>query len=82
MTIDGNITQAHEIETTNTTRTIHIPLTGISPTEHASIVITGTTAVPEFPTTAVVAASAIGLVIILSRTGILRRLCRKTKASR
>ncbi len=64
VTVDGNITQAHEIETTNTTRTIHIPLTDTSPAEHVSIVITGTTAVPEF------SSSTSGWIMVIAVSGI------------
>ena len=48
--VDGNMTQIQEIETTNTTRTIHIPLRGGLYYQNSSgeIVITGTTTTPEF----------------------------------
>jgi hypothetical protein len=73
VTVDGNITQAQEIETTNTTRTIHIPLADINPTEHDSIVITGTEAVPEFGSSApsfvmvMAIAGVVGLGIVAKR---------------
>lgn len=49
--VDGNMTQIQEIETTNTIRTIHIPLRGglYYQDNDGEIVITGTTTVPEFP---------------------------------
>lgn len=49
--VDGNMTQIQEIETTNTTRTIHVPLRGglYSPDNGGRIIITGTTPTPEFP---------------------------------
>jgi len=48
--VDGNMTQIQEIETTNTTRTIHIPLrAGLYYQDNdGEIVITGTTTAPEF----------------------------------
>ncbi len=49
--VDGNITQIQEIESTNTTRTIHIPLRGglYYQDSDGEIVITGTSTTPEFP---------------------------------
>ncbi|HJT09152.1 MAG TPA: hypothetical protein VJ771_00025 [Candidatus Nitrosotalea sp.] len=48
--VDGNMTHIQEIETTNTTRTIHIPLRGglYYQNNDGEIVITGTTTAPEF----------------------------------
>jgi hypothetical protein len=48
--VDGNMTQIQEIETTNTTRTIHVPLRGglYYQDNDGEIVITGTTTAPEF----------------------------------
>ncbi|MDE1862980.1 MAG: hypothetical protein KGI33_08720 [Thaumarchaeota archaeon] len=50
VTVDGNMTQIQEIETTNTTRTIHIPLRGglYYQDNEGEIVITGTATAPEF----------------------------------
>jgi hypothetical protein len=82
VTVDGNKTQIEEIETTDTTRTIHIPLPGAGyyiTHPPGKIVITGTTAIPEFPTTTIVIISAIGLMIIFGRSNIWSRLYRKTK---
>jgi len=69
VTVDGNKTQIREIETTNTTRTIHVPLPSApyyADRAPGKIVITGTTAVPEFPFTNIVWLVGIALAIVLS----------------